>query len=225
MYPVPVRPNRKKITPESEAPKEELPKKKHRTVKQINTIRIIHERVAFYDTLLNNCNAEPTPENQQKLDDYSIHLRNVLQLATYISEYIDANHLEDTLLAYSKIRKVITEEIAAGTILKKDGLLRNPKTNPYENVSATGNVIPILLPTRHIEALKSCLTEALIDEPVRILNPCNNMILIAETGIYTPNINKALNQKIFKIIQLFALEKKLELPVAFETTVVKYILR
>lgn len=213
------------ITPIIEENTVTAPKKKNRTVKQINTIRIIHERVAYYDILLKNYSSEPTAENKAVLDDYSTHLRNVLQLATYVYDYIEQNRYDDTLLSYSKIRKVITEEIDVGTLIRIDGLIRNPKTNPYENISSTGNVIPIILPQEHIDKLKSYLTERLINETVRILVPCNNMILIVETGDHTGHVNEDLKRKIFQAIMLYAPDNGLNLPIAFEPEgIVKYIL-
>lgn len=221
--PTPVTRNLKNVKPKLEEKKERLPKKRERTVKQLNTIRIIHEKVAWYDILLEKYNSEPTPENKMVLEDYATHLRNVSQLEEYVYDYV--KNMENTLLAKSKIRKVITEELQEGTLIKFEGLIRNPKTNPYENVPSTGNVIPIILPQQYINDLKSYLAKELVNESVRILVPCNNMILIAETGQYTDDINHDLNRKIFEKVMLFASESGMDLPIAYNTTVPKYILK
>lgn len=219
-----IRPNVKKNEQTTE--KVDIPPKRQRTAKQLNTSYTIHEQVTRYDILLRKYASEPTAENKQELDDYSVHLTNVTQLASHVFNYIDDNHLDNTILALSKIRKIITEEIEAGRLIKIDGLIRNPKTNPYENVSSTGNVIPIILPYEYIDDLKSYLAQRLVNESVRILVPCNNMILIVETGEYTDNVNRALKHDIFKAILTYASDNKLPLPTVCEPEgIVKYILK
>lgn len=202
------------------------PKKKRRTLKQINTLKLIHERIDWYDTLRRKYTAEPTPENKEAMEDYSVHLRNIRQLALYIGDYIDKNKLEDTLLAYSKIRKIILEELDAGNLFKSDGLIRNSNVMPYANVPSTGNVVPIVLPEKYIEELKTHLIRELVDESVRILVPCNNLMLIVEIGEHIGHMNEELKHKIFQIIMLYAAGNKLPLPIAFEPDgIVKYILK
>jgi len=201
------------------------PKKKRRTLKQINTLKLIHERIDWYDTLRRKYTTEPTPENKEELDNYSVHLRNIRQLALYIGGYIDENKLEDTLLAYSKIRKIILEELEAGNLFKSDGLIRNSNVMPYSNVPSTGNVIPIVLPEKYIEKLKTYLIKELVDESVRILVPCNNLMLIVEIGEHTEHMNEELKRKIFQIIMIYVSDNRLPLPRAFEPDgIVKYIL-
>ena len=90
--PTPVRPYKKNTSPPSEKEKE-TPKRKRRTLKQINTLKLIHEQIDWYDILRRKYTAESTPQNKEALENHSVHLRNVSQLATYIRQYSYDNKL------------------------------------------------------------------------------------------------------------------------------------
>lgn len=182
--------------------------KKYRTDRQINTIRLIHEKVAIYDNLCRRFILEQTTENKRAQDDYSLHLRNVSQLAKYI--YTFTENKDEYLWAISKIRALITSEIESGALIISDGLIRNPKTDPYVNAPASGNTITIVLPTRYLEEMRVNLTRLLVDESVRILAPCNNMIIIIETGDIFCDINHSIYQKVRQVIGEFLFEYSLK---------------
>lgn len=186
----------------------EMPKKKHHTERQLNTIRLIHEKVAAYDNLCRRAILEQTTENKQKQDDYSLHLRNVSQLASYISTFTE--NVDGYIWATSKIRALITAELKSKSLIISDGLIRNPKTDPYVNLPASGNTMTILLPTNHLEEMRLNLSQLLVDEPVRILAPCNNMILVIETGDTFCEINRSTYQKVRQGIGEFLFEHSLK---------------
>ena len=186
----------------------EMPKKKHHTERQLNTIRLIHEKVAAYDNLCRRAILEQTTENKQKQDDYSLHLRNVSQLASYISTFTE--NVDGYIWATSKIRALITAELKSKSLIISDGLIRNPKTDPYVNLPASGNTMTILLPTNHLEEMRLNLSQLLVDEPVRILAPCNNMILVIETGSSFCDISRSIYQKVRQEIGEFLFEHSLK---------------
>lgn len=172
------------------------------TQRQLNTLHIIHELVAEYDNLQRLFTEEPTNINKRKILAYSLHLKSVNQLSEYFIQYTMDKDL-DTLNAPSKIRALITNEIKSGTLVKINGLIRTPHTVPYENVSASGNVITVILPPHCVSPLVDALVNNLIDEPVKFIVPCNNMVTIIEIGNYKPSMDPALVKKIHETVFLF----------------------
>lgn len=191
--------------------------KKVPTLAQQNSLDIIYAIVSEYDNLVFEYKSNPSSQNKRKMDQYKKNIKNVNSLAEYFLTYCTekendnqneseiAFDTENTLKAPSKIRKLIDSEIEYGNLIKIDGLIRNPKTVPYDNQSATGNTLTIVIDQLHIDNLIEKLNSVLINEPVKILLPCSNMIIIIELGSYSPNMNKDLYQKIRKIIMDYIL--------------------
>lgn len=173
------------------------------TQRKLNTIKVIHELVAEYDNLQRLFTEEPTNINKRKILAYSLHIKSANQLSEYFIKYIAENKIYDTLTASSKIRDIISNELKEGTLVKLNGLIRNPRTVPYENVSASGNMITVILPPHCVSPLVDALVNNLIDEPVKFIVPCNNMITIIEVGNYKPSMDPALVEKIHKTVFRF----------------------
>lgn len=194
---------------------------KHDSPRKQKTKEILRELVAEYDKLLVEYTTNPTSENRRRKDEYKCHLKSANKLSSLFRDHIGIER-NDTLTNDTKIREVIAEEIKNLNLVKVDGLIRLPKTIPYENISATGNTITIMLNSRFIDELITILKTTLIDDSVQITVPCNNMIIIIELGDYTPNINKELLIKIKQIIMEFSLTHRLLSKETCETT--KYYL-
>lgn len=188
-----------------------LPKKKevatptprHYTSKQLRTKEVLHEILAEYDTIVTEYDSNPSSANKKKKTDYEHHLKSKNQLAVFFLSYISQNGIQDTLVAEGRIREVISLELEDGELVMVDGLIRSSKTVPRDNVSSTGNTITIVLPERHVDNMVDILKKALVNESARIIVPCNNMIIVIETGEFTNVINDGLYHTVCEVVTTY----------------------
>lgn len=198
-------------------------KNKIPTMKQLNTKKIIFDLVAAYDSLLVEYTLNPTAKAKRMLDEYAQHLKNKSQLQTFFINYIDDNNIQDTLSSSSKIRKLITKEIEDKNLIIIDDLIRISRTTPRANDIATGNIISITFPDKYLDALKESLDKALVNQPVHILVPCSNLVLVIELGDHTPTMNNDLRNLVGSVVLTLALENNLTPSSATEQT--KFVLK
>lgn len=203
--------------------KKQRAQKKAPTQKQINTSKLVHELLSYYDELQRMYNANSSEKINAELQAYASRIRSQYQLALLTQETINKRPNINTLTHISKIRELIKSEVDQRRIVKIDGILRNPKTTPYYNMSASGNIITILITPMYIDSLVDVFVKALADFPVRISVPCNNMIMIIEIGEVTEKINPDLHKLVRQKLITFSLHNDLESYPVVETT--KYYIK